>query len=65
MAHLATIRAYVGQLATAAGVPDAAAFARRWHMTMKGAIVAAGEGDQDAALHAREIGRLVLADALG
>jgi AcrR family transcriptional regulator len=64
VAHLATIRAYVEQLATEAGVPEAAAFARRWDIIMKGSIVAAGEGDTDAALHAREIGRLVLADAL-
>ncbi len=62
--HLATIRAYLEQLATEAGVLDSAAFARRWHIIMKGSIVAAGEGDEDAALHAREIGRLVLADAL-
>jgi hypothetical protein len=32
---------------------------------MKGSIVAAGEGDVDAALRAKDVGRLLLADALG
>ncbi|HSD55163.1 MAG TPA: hypothetical protein VLC47_13420, partial [Burkholderiales bacterium] len=36
-------------------------FARQWHILIKGSIVAAGEGDQEAALRARELGALLLA----
>jgi AcrR family transcriptional regulator len=60
VAHLATIRAFLQQLAKEAGVSDPQAFARQWHILMKGSIVAAGEGDVEAALRAREIGRLLL-----
>ena len=59
--HLANIRSFLRQLAADAGVADPEAFARQWHILMKGSIVAAGEGDVDAALRAREIGRLLLA----
>ena len=58
--HLANIRAFVAGLATAAGVADAAGFARQWHILMKGSIVAAAEGDREAALRARELGALLL-----
>lgn len=61
VAHLATIRAFLRQLAVDAGISSADSFARRWHILMKGSIVAAGEGDVEAALRAREIGRLLLA----
>jgi AcrR family transcriptional regulator len=63
--HLATIRAFVRGLAEDAGVPDPDVFARQWHILMKGSIVAGGEGDVDAARHAKEVGRLLLADRLG
>jgi AcrR family transcriptional regulator len=53
--------ASVHHLAEQAGVRDADGFARQWHILMKGSIVAAGEGDKNAALRAREIGRLLLA----
>jgi len=62
IAHLATIRAYLQGLATDAGATDPEDFARRWHILMKGSIVAAGEGDQDAARRAQEVGKLLLAD---
>ena len=58
--HLARIHAYVGQLASAAGVSDPDDFARQWHILMKGSIVAAGEGDHLAARRAQEIGALLL-----
>ena len=61
--HLATIRDFLRGLAADAGVRDAAGFARQWHILMKGSIVAAGEGDRDAALLARTMGRLLLIDA--
>ncbi len=58
--HLATIRAFVCSLATEAGVEDPARFAAQWHILMKGSIVAAHEGDRDAAMKARELGMLLL-----
>ena len=58
--HLATIRAFVCELATAAGIADPERFAGQWHILMKGSIVAAHEGDRDAALKARELGVLLL-----
>jgi AcrR family transcriptional regulator len=58
--HLANIRAFVAELATAAGVADAERFATQWHILMKGSIVAAHEGDRDAALAAQELGTLLL-----
>ncbi len=61
VAHLAAIRAFLERLAREAGAADAEGLARQWHILMKGSIVAAGEGDADAALRAQSIGRLVLA----
>jgi AcrR family transcriptional regulator len=58
--HLANIRTYVCELATAAGVEDPHRFAAQWHILMKGSIVAAHEGDRDAANKARELGMLLL-----
>jgi AcrR family transcriptional regulator len=59
--HLRTIRAFLRQLATDAGADDPDALAHQWHILMKGSIVAAGEGDREAARRAREIGELLLA----
>jgi AcrR family transcriptional regulator len=61
--QLARIRSFVARLAVDAGVGDAERLAHKWHILMKGSIVAAGEGDRDAARRAREIAALVLADA--
>jgi len=58
--HLANIRAFVGELATAAGIEDPERFAAQWHILVKGSIVAAHEGDREAALKARELGELLL-----
>jgi AcrR family transcriptional regulator len=58
--HLANIRAFVAELADGAGVADAERFATQWHILMKGSIVAAHEGDRDAALAAQELGTLLL-----
>ena len=58
--HLANIRAFLRELATAAGVEDPERFAGQWHILMKGSIVAAHEGDADAAMKARELGLLLL-----
>jgi AcrR family transcriptional regulator len=61
--HLTAIRAYVADLAEQAGIPaaEADAFARQWHILMKGSIVAAAEGDHEAGTRARELGSLLLA----
>ena len=55
VAYLAGIRHYVEDLARQAGIADAEGFAHEWHILMKGSIVAAGEGDRDAALRAKKI----------
>jgi AcrR family transcriptional regulator len=59
---LARIRDWLGGLARAAGAADPEGLAREWHILMKGSIVAAGEGDADAAHRGQRLGRLLLAD---
>jgi AcrR family transcriptional regulator len=59
--YLAEIRQFLIGLADAAGVEDPDALARQWHILMKGSIVAAAEGDLQAAARARELGALLLA----
>jgi AcrR family transcriptional regulator len=63
--QLAHIRSFLEELARDAGVPEPERFARQWHILMKGSIVAATEGDVDAALRAQAMGRLLLASTLG
>jgi AcrR family transcriptional regulator len=58
--HLATIRGLVREFAEQAGVADPDAVASKWHILMKGSIVAAGEGDTEAARRAQALGRLLL-----
>ena len=58
--HLATIRGYLERLAAGAGITDTDSFARKWHILMKGSIMAASEGDIEAAGRARDMGELVL-----
>lgn len=62
--HLANIRVFLRGLGEGAGVAQPDDFARKWHVLMKGSIVAAGEGDRLAARRARDIGRVLLASAL-
>ncbi len=59
-AYLASIRQFLEGLARRAEIPEPESFARQWHILMKGSIVAAGEGDQDAALRAKSLGQLLL-----
>ncbi len=59
--HLANIRSYIEKLAAEAGISDVDSFARKWHILMKGSIMAAHEGDAAAAGRARELGELLLA----
>ncbi len=61
--HLANLRHYLAGLADQAGIADADDFARKWHILIKGAILAAQEGDPAAATRARELGELLLDSA--
>jgi AcrR family transcriptional regulator len=58
--HLANIRAFLAELATEAGLRDPETFAHSWHILMKGSIVAAAEGDVDAARRAQAMGRALI-----
>jgi AcrR family transcriptional regulator len=58
--YLANIRGLVREFAEDAGVSDPEAVAAKWHILMKGSIVAAGEGDRKAARRAHELGELLL-----
>jgi AcrR family transcriptional regulator len=61
--YLARIRNFLEDLARRARIADAENFARQWHILMKGSIVAAAEGDQDAARRAQQIATILLRDA--
>lgn len=61
--HLANLRDYLAGLAAKAGISDPDGFARKWHILIKGATLAAQEGDTAAAARAREIGELLLESA--
>jgi AcrR family transcriptional regulator len=58
--HLEAIRGFLTELAGAAGIERPHEFARRWHILMKGSIIAAQEGDRDAARRSRQIGEVLL-----
>jgi AcrR family transcriptional regulator len=58
--HLENIRSVVRVLADEAGLVDTDDFARSWHILMKGSIVAAAEGDTDAARRAQQLARLLI-----
>jgi len=58
--HLAKIRAIVQELADEAGLKNARQFAHVWHMLMKGSIIAAGEGNRNAAREAKAAATLVI-----
>ena len=58
--HLANVRGYLCELATEAGVAEPERFAAQWHILVHGSIIAAHEGDLDAATKAREVGVLLL-----
>ena len=61
--YLARIRSFIERLAAEAGISDPESFARQWHILMKGAIVAAAEGDREAARRAQSVGALLLSEA--
>jgi NAD(P)-dependent dehydrogenase (short-subunit alcohol dehydrogenase family) len=58
--QLARIRSFVEELARSAGIADPQSVAHQWHILMKGSIVAAQEGDRQAAKRAQAMGRLLL-----
>jgi len=58
--NLENVRGFLRELATDAGISDPDAFARQWHILMKGSIISAVEGDTEAAARAREMGTLLL-----
>ena len=58
--RLATIRSILCSLGEEAGLREPEAFAHSWHILMKGSIVAAGEGDADAARRAKLMGRALI-----
>ncbi|HVG50204.1 MAG TPA: TetR/AcrR family transcriptional regulator [Xanthobacteraceae bacterium] len=58
--HLSKIRAIVRGFAEDAKLSDPEQFAQIWHMLMKGSIVAACEGNRNAAREAKRAARLVL-----
>jgi AcrR family transcriptional regulator len=58
--HLAAIRTIVEGYAREAGVKDSEDLARKWHILMKGSIIAAGEGDRDAARRAKQVAAALL-----
>ncbi|EUA34624.1 hypothetical protein I553_1614 [Mycobacterium xenopi 4042] len=60
VAYLDNIRDIVRQRARAAGLRDVENFARSWHILMKGSIVAAAEGDVEAAQRAKVMARMLI-----
>jgi AcrR family transcriptional regulator len=58
--YLENIRSIVRTLAEEAGLRDPDGFAHSWHILMKGSIVAAGEGDTEAAQRALAMGTLLI-----
>jgi AcrR family transcriptional regulator len=60
LGYLGNIRALVRERAAQAGLRDPADFARSWHILMKGSIVAAVEGDTEAAHRAQAMARQLI-----
>lgn len=58
--HLENIRAILRSLAEEAGLRNPAEFAHSWHILMKGSIIAAAEGDLDAAQRAKAMARALI-----
>ncbi|WP_240507555.1 TetR/AcrR family transcriptional regulator [Streptomyces kanamyceticus] len=60
IAHLETIRCLVRGMAEEAELRDVDAFARSWHILMKGSIISAAEGDAEAAHRAQAMARALI-----
>ncbi|MGI9476881.1 MAG: TetR/AcrR family transcriptional regulator [Hyphomicrobiaceae bacterium] len=61
LTHLANVRLLIANLADEAGICDAQRFAEAWLMIMQGAIMAASEGNVEAARVAKRLAVPVLA----
>jgi AcrR family transcriptional regulator len=60
--HLANIRSLVCSLAEEAGLREPDSFAHSWHILMKGSIIAAAEGDAEAAHRAKALACLLIGE---
>lgn len=58
--HLEQMRSMVRRLAEQARLRDTESFARSWHILMQGSIVAAAEGDTEAARRSKSMARLLI-----
>jgi AcrR family transcriptional regulator len=58
--HLEQMRSMVRRLAEEAGLRDTEPFVRSWHILMQGSIVAATEGDTDAARRSKAMARRLI-----
>jgi AcrR family transcriptional regulator len=58
--HLEQMRSMVRRLAEEAGLRDPESLARSWHILMQGSIVAATEGDVQAAQRSKSMARLLI-----
>lgn len=58
--HLANIRAIVRRRAEEAGLREPEEFSRSWHILQKGSIIAAAEGDTQAARRAQAMARKLI-----
>ena len=58
--HLANIRSGIREIAEEAGLRDPEAFAQSFQILLRGAIIAAAEGDLGAARRAGSIARLLI-----
>jgi AcrR family transcriptional regulator len=61
LTHLAKVRTIISGVARDAGLREPETFAQIWHMLMKGAILAACEGNKAAAREAQRAAELVIA----
>jgi AcrR family transcriptional regulator len=61
--RMANVRGWVADLAGDAAIPDPEDFARKWLLLMRGAMISAGDGDENAARQARDLALLALREA--
>jgi AcrR family transcriptional regulator len=59
--YFASVRGYLRQLATQAGIRDPEALATQWHILIWGSIIGAYAKDRDAARRAKELAAAMLA----
>jgi hypothetical protein len=59
--HLDNIRGIVRELAAQARLAEPGSFAHSWHMLMTGSVIAAAQGDLDAAQRAKATAEALLA----